>query len=61
MNQPTCPICGRRLAGSPGDWPFRPFCSQKCKTIDLGRWLSESYSVPAEEADEESTDDAEHP
>ena len=34
---------------------FRPFCSQKCKMIDLGLWLTESYSIdskePLEEAD----------
>jgi endogenous inhibitor of DNA gyrase (YacG/DUF329 family) len=38
------------------DWPQFPFCSPKCRTIDLGRWLSESYTIPKEEvedADEE--------
>jgi endogenous inhibitor of DNA gyrase (YacG/DUF329 family) len=62
MTIPTCPICGRRLAGRISDWPQLPFCSPRCKTIDLGRWLSESYRVPAEEPDEEENpDDAEHP
>jgi endogenous inhibitor of DNA gyrase (YacG/DUF329 family) len=30
-------------------WPQFPFCSARCKTIDLGRWLKESYRLPAEE------------
>jgi endogenous inhibitor of DNA gyrase (YacG/DUF329 family) len=38
------------------DWPVFPFCSQRCKTIDLGRWLTAAYRIPAEEAPEESGD-----
>jgi endogenous inhibitor of DNA gyrase (YacG/DUF329 family) len=30
------------------DWPEFPFCSRRCKTIDLGRWLGETYRIPAE-------------
>jgi endogenous inhibitor of DNA gyrase (YacG/DUF329 family) len=52
MNEPTCLICGRRLGGSLSDWPQLPFCSKKCKLIDLGRWLDERYAIPAEEPDE---------
>jgi endogenous inhibitor of DNA gyrase (YacG/DUF329 family) len=33
--------------------PFRPFCSQKCKLIDLGRWLNEEYRVADEPSPEE--------
>jgi uncharacterized protein len=39
-----CPICGK-----PVEWkdnPFRPFCSERCKLVDLGRWVSDEYSVP---------------
>lgn len=44
------------------EWPRFPFCSDKCKTIDLGRWLSDRYSIPAEEVDEEEIpEDLEHP
>ena len=39
--------------------PFRPFCSEQCKMIDLGLWLSESYSVPAEKVPEEIEIDVE--
>jgi endogenous inhibitor of DNA gyrase (YacG/DUF329 family) len=38
-----CPICGK-----PTYWegnPDRPFCSERCRTIDLGRWSAEEYSV----------------
>jgi endogenous inhibitor of DNA gyrase (YacG/DUF329 family) len=48
-----CPICGKEfdLATSTA----KPFCSDRCRSIDLGRWLGESYSlphVPDPEADE---------
>jgi uncharacterized protein len=29
--------------------PYRPFCSERCKMIDLGAWATESYRVPVEE------------
>jgi endogenous inhibitor of DNA gyrase (YacG/DUF329 family) len=32
---------------TPAEWPEFPFCSPRCKTIDLGRWLSEDYRLPA--------------
>jgi endogenous inhibitor of DNA gyrase (YacG/DUF329 family) len=35
---------------SSAEWPEFPFCSAKCKLIDLGRWLGESYRVPDKEA-----------
>jgi endogenous inhibitor of DNA gyrase (YacG/DUF329 family) len=36
-----------------GDWPELPFCSERCKLIDLGRWLGERYSVRAHREDDE--------
>jgi endogenous inhibitor of DNA gyrase (YacG/DUF329 family) len=51
MSQPTCPICGR--ATQPD---FRPFCSKRCADVDLQRWLSGRYAVPAVE-DEEGPQD----
>jgi endogenous inhibitor of DNA gyrase (YacG/DUF329 family) len=33
------------------EWAFFPFCSRRCKTIDLGRWLGETYRLPAEESE----------
>jgi endogenous inhibitor of DNA gyrase (YacG/DUF329 family) len=38
-----CPICGKPPL------PGKRFCSERCATIDLGRWLSGSYAIPAEE------------
>jgi hypothetical protein len=40
-----CPRCGAQAPFSP-DNPWRPFCSERCKMIDLGAWASESYRVP---------------
>ena len=48
-----CPICRK-----PVDPHFRPFCSKRCRDVDLARWLNEVYAVPAappgddDEADE---------
>ncbi|HEY9283997.1 MAG TPA: DNA gyrase inhibitor YacG [Pyrinomonadaceae bacterium] len=40
-----CPICGKP-AGQQGD-EFRPFCSDRCKLLDLGNWVDGNYRVPA--------------
>ena len=40
-----CPVCSKQVAAE-----YRPFCSKRCADIDLGRWLKESYRVPADEA-----------
>jgi endogenous inhibitor of DNA gyrase (YacG/DUF329 family) len=49
-----CAICGK-----PAVETFRPFCSQRCKNVDLHRWLSGRYAVPAVEAEEDEIDLAE--
>lgn len=38
-----CPICRKRTKWE--DNPTRPFCSERCRIIDLGKWASEEYSV----------------
>jgi endogenous inhibitor of DNA gyrase (YacG/DUF329 family) len=43
-----CPRCGGPSTFS-GENKWRPFCSERCKLIDLGAWATESYRVPAEE------------
>lgn len=51
---PRCPICGR-----PPQAKTQPFCSARCARIDLGRWLTGDYAIPAEPArdeDEETRD-----
>jgi endogenous inhibitor of DNA gyrase (YacG/DUF329 family) len=40
--RPRCLICGR-----PRVHEFRPFCSARCRDVDLGRWFGEVYAVPA--------------
>jgi endogenous inhibitor of DNA gyrase (YacG/DUF329 family) len=42
-----CAICGK-----PQDPKFRPFCSKRCADVDLNRWLSGGYAIPAVEEDE---------
>lgn len=49
-----CPICGK-----PAVEAFRPFCSKRCADIDLNRWLTGAYAIPArddEPADEDDPD-----
>lgn len=51
-----CPQCGAPVRWVPEN-RFRPFCSERCKQIDLGAWASERYRVPAAtEADPGETD-----
>jgi len=47
MKQVKCPQCGRYCIYSPEN-PFRPFCSERCKLIDLGEWASGTYSIPVQ-------------
>ncbi len=56
MIKVRCPICDQRMPGPEKDWPDFPFCSPRCRQIDLGRWLGERYRIPAddEKPDEES-------
>ena len=42
----ACPVCNRRFLLDETDSP--PFCSTRCKMIDLGRWLGEEYGLPYE-------------
>jgi endogenous inhibitor of DNA gyrase (YacG/DUF329 family) len=44
-----CPTCERPLEWSAAS-PFRPFCSERCRLIDLGAWLSEERAIPDDTA-----------
>ena len=46
-----CPICGK-----PASEASRPFCSERCRDVDLNRWLSNSYAIPAAKDDDEDAD-----
>jgi uncharacterized protein len=50
--EPLCVICRER----PAVPALRPFCSERCKMVDLGRWLTGTYRVPGASAEPESTD-----
>ncbi len=52
MSQPNCPMCKK-----PSDLAFRPFCSKRCADLDLQRWLTGRYAIPAR-ADDEDDDEA---
>jgi endogenous inhibitor of DNA gyrase (YacG/DUF329 family) len=49
----ACPGCGKRFEYST-DNPHRPFCSERCRLIDLGRWFDGSHHIPGPELDDES-------
>ena len=48
MKTVACPRCGA-LTRFSRENKWRPFCSERCKMIDLGAWANESYRVPAED------------
>ncbi len=43
-----CPTCGKKVVRLP-ESRYRPFCSERCRLIDLGAWAQEEYTVAAEE------------
>lgn len=51
-----CPTCGRDVEWT-RDFPFRPFCSERCKLIDLGAWASGQRTIPGEQVPDQSEDD----
>jgi len=46
-----CPICGK-----PSVDASKPFCSERCRDVDLNRWLSNSYAIPGKPDDDEDPD-----
>ncbi|TAK45938.1 MAG: DNA gyrase inhibitor YacG [Betaproteobacteria bacterium] len=53
-----CPRCGAPAVFSTEN-PWRPFCSERCKLIDLGAWASESYRVPGAAAPDSQAEESE--
>jgi len=41
-----CPVCGKKAQWKGNKW--RPFCSERCKLIDLGKWAGEEYKIEEE-------------
>jgi endogenous inhibitor of DNA gyrase (YacG/DUF329 family) len=52
--EPLCAYCRQR----PIDPKWRPFCSDRCKMVDLGRWLRGDYRVPVTDREDAELDDA---
>jgi endogenous inhibitor of DNA gyrase (YacG/DUF329 family) len=52
-----CPTCNKEVRWQ--DNPFRPFCSERCKLIDLGKWVNEEYRVPGKPVPTDSAEDDE--
>lgn len=50
----SCPTCGIPVTFGPVS-PFRPFCSQRCKLVDLGQWADERYRIAAVEPDDDES------
>jgi len=59
MTKIRCPICERAMdTQGPKEWPDWPFCSKRCRMVDLGRWLGGDYRIetPTTEEDLENHD-----
>jgi hypothetical protein len=50
-----CPICGA-AAKPKADNPAFPFCTPRCRSIDLGAWLAEDYRIPTEPANSQEAE-----
>ena len=51
VTERKCVICGK-----PQDDKYKPFCSRRCADVDLNRWFSGGYAIPAVEEDEPDTE-----
>ncbi len=55
----TCPTCKNDVEWDVNN-PYRPFCCERCKLIDLGAWANEEFRIPAEDADPGEFPDADN-
>ncbi len=53
----SCPVCKKKTAWEGNPW--RPFCSERCKTIDLASWASGEYRIAGEKVKEEDEESSE--
>ena len=57
-----CPICDKKMDNQgPKEWPAWPFCSPRCRLVDLGRWLKQDYAVPAAPSVDDDEDSPANP
>ena len=54
LRERKCPICGK-----PASDEFAPFCSKRCADVDLNRWLTGTYVIPARDDEPEADDEEE--
>lgn len=54
-----CPTCDRPVEWSE-KFPWRPFCSERCKLIDLGAWAAGKHAIPGEAVETEAEADPKH-
>ncbi len=59
-NQPlrvNCPTCSKTVLWN-AEHQFKPFCSERCKLIDLGAWADEQYAIPAQTPPDDLLDES---
>jgi uncharacterized protein len=56
MKTVVCPACGKKAVYAPEN-KYRPFCCERCATLDLGAWADEKYAVPAIEQESTSVNE----
>lgn len=62
MIRGKCPICGRVFETPNLDaWPSFPFCSERCRLVDLGRWIDGNYVIPGKDGTAPTTPTAPDP
>jgi endogenous inhibitor of DNA gyrase (YacG/DUF329 family) len=61
MSRTTCPICSAAMPADWSEYPDFPFCSPRCRMIDLGRWLGEDYRVAGKKQDNHADPSSEIP
>lgn len=52
----ACPVCQKEIMWN-DKFPFRPFCSDRCRLIDLGEWASENHRIAGDDLDINSEDE----
>lgn len=55
----ACPTCKKTVLWN-NEFPYRPFCSDRCRLIDLGEWASESHRIAGDNLDINSEDEENH-
>ena len=53
MHEVECPHCGKPVPWTP-ESRWRPFCSERCRLIDLGQWFGEEHAIPGDASDPDS-------